>query len=293
VGNDNFQLGYGWFTQSVELVDSGVTRQSSGTGEEIRYVDPTPQRKGRSDDIAFRSMPAHAQTRYAAGLEKMSIAGIPATFGEVAKAEWYKSWEEWNKLGHFVFMSHNEVPRDGKLVRDKVLLDDACYPDRLKQMPENQAYWTQRWADQMNYRYWKERCAAEQTTNGVLARQLFYEATLAYKTGDFPKAADKFKEGLGVWKTVMNDFPTYRDDDLNKKDTGHIVKRYVAALKQLQVPVPADLPFKDCLALAENDTTVDPFDAIEMIGVVGETKPQTPAPAPTQGPAIAEPKAGK
>ena len=127
----------------------------------------------------------------------------------------------------------------------------------------------------------------------LLDEQLFYEATLAYKTGDFPKAADKFKEGLGVWKTVMNDFPTYRDDDLNKKDTGHIVKRYVAALKQLQMPVPADLPFKDCLALAENDTTVDPFDAIEMIGVVGENKPQTPAPAPMQGPAIAEPKAGK
>ena len=49
-----------------------------GHGEDIQpieYVDPTPQRKGRPDDLAFRSMPAHAQTRYAAGLEKMSIAG--------------------------------------------------------------------------------------------------------------------------------------------------------------------------------------------------------------------------
>jgi hypothetical protein len=293
VGNDNFQLGYGWFTQSVELVDSGVNRQSSGTGEEIRYVDPTPQRKGRSDDIAFRSMPAHAQTRYAAGLEKMSISGIPATFGEVAIAEWFRAYEEWNKLGQFVFMSHNEVPRDGKLVRDKILLDDACYPDRLKQMPENQAYWTQRWADQMNYRYWKERCQAEGTQNGVLARQLFYEATLAYKTGDFPKAADKFKEGLGVWKIVMNDFPAYRDDDLNKKDTGHIVKRYLWALKQLQLPEPDDLPFKDCLAIAQSDTTVDPFDAIEMIGVPGETQSRPSAPGASPAAPGVPPGSGK
>ena len=66
-----------------------------------------------------------------------------------------------------------------------------------------------------------------------------------------------------------------------------------AALKQLQVPEPADLPFKDCLPLIENDTTVDPFDAIEMIGVVPETKPQTPPPARTPGETIAEPKPGK
>ena len=69
----------------------------------------------------------------------------------------------------------------------------------------------------MNYRYWKERCQAEMTTDGVLARQLFYEGTVAYKTGDFPKAAEKFKEGLEIWKTVLNDFPTYRDDDSTRR----------------------------------------------------------------------------
>ena len=44
-------------------------------------------------------MPAHAQTRYAVGLEKMSILGIPATFGEVAKNEWAKALNEWVKFG--------------------------------------------------------------------------------------------------------------------------------------------------------------------------------------------------
>ena len=60
-----------------------------------------------------------------------------------------------------------------------------------RQLNENQRYWTERWANQMNYRYWKERCQAEMTQKGVQARQLFYEGTMAYKTGDFPKAADE------------------------------------------------------------------------------------------------------
>ena len=47
----------------------------------------------------------------------------------------------------------------------------------------------------MNYRYWKKRCQAEKTDNGGPARQLFYEGTLAYKTGDFPKAAENSRKG--------------------------------------------------------------------------------------------------
>jgi hypothetical protein len=88
----------------------------------------------------------------------------------------------------------------------------------------------------------------------------------------------------------MSDYPGYRDDDLNKKDTGLIVKRYVLALKQLGMPVPDDLPFKSYLPLMQNDTTVDPFDAIEMIGVSPDSsKPGDPggpklAPAPTPAP---------
>ena len=38
--------------------------------------------------------------------------------------------------------------------------NDACDPERLKTMPDNQLYWTGRWADQMNFRYWRERCGS-------------------------------------------------------------------------------------------------------------------------------------
>jgi hypothetical protein len=294
VRNDNFQLGYGWFSRAVNLVDEGGTRLVGGTSSDITYIDPTPQRKGRADDIAFRSMPAHAQTHYAAALEKMSIAGVEATFGEVAKNEWAKALREWEKFGQHKFMSHNVVLRDGEYVKDEVFLDDATNPERFKTLPENAQYWTDRWASQMNYRYWKERCQAEMTSAGVAARQSFYEGTKAYKTGDFATAAAKFREGLEVWDENLKGFPTYRDDDLNRKDTGLVVKRYVRVLRQLGEPVPEVFPFKDLLAAAEADNTVDPFDAIEMLGVGAGEVSSTPPPSQpraTEAPA-AQPQPG-
>jgi hypothetical protein len=279
VKQDNFQLGYGWFSRAVGLVDEGASRVTSGTAEDIQpiqYVDPTPQRKGRPDDIAFRSMPAHAQTHYAAALEKMSTLGIEATFGEVAKNEWDRALREWEKFGDHVFESPNFMNRDGKLVRDLVRIGDRTYPERFNRLNDNQKYWSDRWASQMNYPYWKERCQAEKTDLGVAARQLFYEGTKAYKTADFATAAAKFKEGLAIWKEVVKDFPNYRDDDLNKKDTGLIVKRYERVLQQQNQKLPDDTPFKELLPAAKADTTVDPFDAIEMLGVTADTAGRSP-----------------
>src|SRR5262249_17824949 len=151
-------------------VDAGESRVATGTEANLDYVDPVPQRKGRPGDLAFRSMPAHAQTRYAAGLEKMSIFEIPATFGEVAKNEGAKALNEWVKFGSFTFMTHNEVMIDGKLRKEPVRIDDQTDMKRFSTLTENQKYWTNRWGDQMNYRYWKDRSMAEMTNEGVQAR---------------------------------------------------------------------------------------------------------------------------
>lgn len=284
VKHDNFQLGYGWFSDAIALVDSGETRLQGGTREEesaditsqrpqtgpqdVTYVDPAPQRKGRPGDLAFRSMPAHAQTRYAAGLEKMSMLDVPATFGEVASSEWARALNEWTKFGEYEFMTHNLVEiRPGVLGKQPVHLDDDTKPEVYKALTDNQRYWTSRWSDQMNYRYWKDRSAAERTKTGVEARQLFYEGTIAYKKAEFRTAVEKFKQGLALWETLLKDHKDYRNDDFNKKDTGLIVKRYVRALRQLGEEEPKDLPFKELLTAAgDQENTPDPFDANEMLG---------------------------
>jgi hypothetical protein len=117
----------------------------------------------------------------------------------------------------------------------------------------------------MNYPYWTDRCLAESEEDGTSARKLFYEGTKAYKSADFPVAVKNFKEGLEIWDRLLKNHRPYRNDDLNKKDTGLVVKRYARACQQSQIPLPADTPFIDLLKAYENDTGKDPFDALEML----------------------------
>ena len=93
VRHDNFQLGYGWFSRAVKLVDAGRDAAAARARRRRSSTSTRPAAQGPARRPAFRSMPAHAQTRYAIGLEKMSMIGIPATFGEVAKNEWAKALE--------------------------------------------------------------------------------------------------------------------------------------------------------------------------------------------------------
>ncbi|HEV3162645.1 MAG TPA: hypothetical protein VGZ22_01295 [Isosphaeraceae bacterium] len=287
--NDNFQLAYGWFVRSVNLVDSGQNRVATEMENEVNYVDAPVQRKGRPGDLNFRSMPAHAQTRYAAGLEKQSVLGVPATFGEVARNEWYKTFDEWVKFGSYEYLSHNELDIEGVLIRQPIKVDDVSRPaefeklvdnipywtevtkvpnltkDDCARLTANKKYWTGRWSDQMNYTFWKDRAAAEMEPDGVRARQLFYEGTKAYKSADLAVAGQKFKEGLAIWEKLLERHPVYRDDDLNKKDTGLILKRYLRVLQNLNEPIPDNLPFKSLRKAAEQELPPDPFDELEML----------------------------
>lgn len=219
-------------------------------------------------------MPAHSQTRYAASLEKMSMIDVEATFGEVAKNEWRRSLNEWIKFGEYEYPAFNDAS-------EKIRIDDITNPKRLEPRSDNARYWTNRWSDQMNYRYWKDRCATEMTDEGVKARQLFYYGTLAYKKSEFKTAVEKFREGLEIWQKLLTSHKDYRDDDLNKKDTGLVVKRYVRAMRQYGEPEPKDFPFKALLKDAEKDTTLDPFDAMEMLPVSKSSSGSTPKSGPT------------
>jgi hypothetical protein len=220
-------------------------------------------------------MPAHAVTRYAIGLEKMSMKDIPATFGEVAKNAWRNALDDWVKFGQHVWMTHNEVLRNGKWVHEPVQIDDETNPKRKAELTENQRYWTNRWADQMNYRYWKDRAMAEMTDKGVTARKHFYDGTIAYKTANFQTGVDEFMQGLQIWDELLKSHLDYRNDDINKKDTGLVVRRYLRALRQLGQPEPADVPFRELLVGSDRDVTLDPFDATEMLGVSPSAAPST------------------
>jgi hypothetical protein len=289
VRHDNFQLADGWFRRSVKLVDAGEARLGSGETTALEYVDPSPQHKGKPNDISFRSMPAHSATRYAIGLEKMSMKDVPATFGEVAKNAWTNALNDWVEFGKHTWMTHNEVLKDGKWVHEPVQIDDETVPKRKALLTENQKYWTNRWSDQMNYRYWKDRSLTEMTDDGVEARKHFYDGTIAYKTADFARAVDEFHAGLMIWEKLLKSHPDYRNDDINKKDTGLVVRRYLRALRQLGQPEPPGIPFRELVVGSDKDVTLDPFDATEMLGVTSPGAPSPPGAGGGQTPARGQP----
>lgn len=275
--NDNFQIGYGWFTRAVQLVDRGAARLAAGGGQvdtDLEYVDKPVQHKGRPGDMAFREMPAHAQTRFATALEKASIKDHEPTFGEVAMNEWAKALQEWLKFGTYSFPAFNEPST-------LIHLDDSMDLKRLNSLTPNAQYWTTRWANDTNYRYWKDHAMAEGERVGVNCRKLFYEGTIAARKANFPEAVTKFRQGLSLWKDLLDKHPIYRDDLLNQKDTGTILRRYVRALKNVGQPIPKDMPFADIYkAVQGQPPTPDPFDALDMIPARSSGRAQTEQPSP-------------
>lgn len=274
---DNFQLSGSWFTRAVNKVDKeGGQRGETAFAKEIEYVDKPTQHKGRPGDLHFRAMPAHSQTRYAAALEKQSIRDLPPTFGGVARAEWQRALSAWKEFGDYpwpVFRYEEE----GRVVR----IDDSTNPERLAQFDkegkakEPEKYWTGRWADQTNYKYWKDRSLAESEPQGVEARQEFYEGRKALIAAEFQSAAAHYGQGLKLWEEVQKRHPEFKNDDETRKETKRVVRRYLLSLRQSGDKEPESYPFKDLMKGPQEDIPPDPFDQLEMV----RSTPSTTAPA--------------
>ncbi len=285
--NDNYMLAFGWFTKAIDLVDSGVERLASAMEAPVEYVDKAEDRKGHAGDLNFRAMPASALTRYAAGLEKASVLDLTPTFGERARGEWTRAKNAWVAFGLHAFPAHNRV--DPKDVQQYIYIDDATEPEQYARrlaslnynegQKNNQWYWTDRWADTTHFRYWKDRCLAEMEKDGVESRKLFYDGIRAYKQADYPTAVTNFRKGLDLWRAVLEKHPLYRDDDLNKSDTGRIVQRYLKALANAGMERPKDVPFEK-LVEGNPDFVPDPFDQTDMpVASLGGDTPDPAIPA--------------
>jgi hypothetical protein len=170
-------------------------------------------------------------------------------------------------VGESPFPAHNDE-------KELIYIDDILNLERFhsKELTNNQRFWTSKWAEQMHYQYWKDRSDTEREDQGVESRRLFYEGTLALRTANFQLAVEKYRAGLNLWKDLLERHPVYRDDDLNRKDTGELARRYVLALRQIGEPPPDDMPFKDLYEAVKSDPSRDPFDQLDMMRM---TKPAT------------------
>ena len=100
------------------------------------------------------------------------------------------------------------------------------------------------------------------TDEGVKARQLFYEGTIAYKTADFEKAVEKFREGLDDLGQAAQGAPGL--PQRRHQQEGHRPDRQAVrpgAASSSASPSRRRSRSRELLAGAEKDTTLDPFDA--------------------------------
>ena len=101
---DNFQLGYGWFSRAVEPGRRGRgPGRRRGSSRTSSTSTRSPSARGGPATSPSARCPRTPRPATPSGLEKMSILGIPATFGEVAKNEWAKALAEWVKFGIYEF----------------------------------------------------------------------------------------------------------------------------------------------------------------------------------------------
>src|SRR5262249_17011416 len=161
------------------------------------------------------------------------IKDVPPRFGQFARSQWDEAYREWLKFGNYAFKAFSHPDQEVKL-------DWISYP---KEKPEEwvkltdpQRYWTERWSNDTNYRYWKDRSAAAAPLEGTEARRFFYEATLKYKQADYEAAANDYLAGLKIWQDLLSQHDDYRTDLLSQKDIAFVTKRYALCLRQLGKP---------------------------------------------------------
>ena len=116
----------------------------------------------------------------------------------------------------------------------------------------------------MNYPYWKDRCSAEASRRHQGPEALL-RGDQGVQVGRLPAGRREVQGRAEDLGQAPRTHQPYRRDDLNKKDTGLVVKRYARACQQSQIEMPPDTPFQDLIKAFENDNTKDPFDALEML----------------------------
>jgi hypothetical protein len=135
---------------------------------------------------------------------------------------------------------------EGERVR-KLFAEFGAPAEKLGALAHEELYWCDRYATMANFRYWKERAVAESESDTISVRQLFYTGLESFRDGDPETAHTKLKQGLEIWKTVLDKFPRMKADDLTVEETVRIVTAYKAVRDQLDMPPlsPDETPFQD------------------------------------------------
>jgi hypothetical protein len=150
--------------------------------------------------------------------------------------------------------------------------DFAAPAIKLGRYCHEELYWCDRYASMINFRYWRERTAAESELNTVDARRDFFTGFNKYLSGDLDIAYEKFKHGIELWEGVLNKYNRIREDDITAEETYKIVRAYQAVCQQLDIDMPTDqLPFQEYVRRFTRPQ-LTPEEYQQMVNAVNEMK---------------------
>jgi hypothetical protein len=148
---------------------------------------------------------------------------------------------------------------------------------KLGRLCHEELYWCDRYASMINYRYWKERTAAESERSTVDARRHFYNGMKSFQEGDLETARREFEQGLKLWQEILDKFQRMREDDITAEETVKIVKTYQAVCQQLDIELAQDqLPFQDYLRRYAPQVQLSPEEYEMMRKSVQEFQQSSP-----------------
>src|SRR5690606_10017422 len=72
--------------------------------------------------------------------------------------------------------------------------------------------------DIVNFKYWKQRCAVEQSDDALAAREAIYQAKKDFDAARIVESAKLFKEGFDRWAKVFKEHPEFLDESTVTED---------------------------------------------------------------------------
>jgi hypothetical protein len=88
----------------------------------------------------------------------------------------------------------------------------------------------------VNYAYWAERCAMEQTPGALRARDLAFNAEKVFRTdADLLESKRLYEESFDAWAEVFLEFPGQGADSVTGSDIMVQIEQYITVLEQLDL----------------------------------------------------------
>jgi hypothetical protein len=101
--------------------------------------------------------------------------------------------------------------------------------------------------DVVNFKYWKLRCAVEQSDDALAARRAIYQARKDFDAARIVESAKLFEEGFNRWAKVFEMYPEFLNENTVTEDLVEDIGVYERNLKQLERKLPDDFPLRQVM----------------------------------------------